>query len=76
MKPINFNEVNVVIAKEQPQYLPLPANVSAGPEGIVITCWSMTFTERLKALWTGKIWVQQMAFGKPLQPQKISVEKP
>jgi len=74
MKPINFNEVNVVFAKNQPEYLPLPSHKTG--DGIVTSCWGMTFLERLKVLWSGHIWVQNMTFNKPLQPQKISVEKP
>lgn len=74
MRPINFNEVNVVIAKDQPQYLPLPAKKDV--DGVVTSCWGMTFLERIKILFSGRIWVQNMTFNQPLQPQKISVEKP
>lgn len=76
MKPIHYSEVNVVLAKDQPEYLQLPAHTAGGDEGIITSCWKLTFTERLKILWSGKFWLQQMTFGHLLQPQKPSADKP
>jgi len=73
MKPIEFPEKNVVFAKDQPQYLPLPAYI--GPDGIVITCWQMTWRERLRALFTGRMWLTVLTFNNPLQPLRPSIEK-
>ena len=75
MKPIGFKESNVVYAKDQPQYLPLPAHVNH-EDGIVTTRWHLTFWERLKVFMFGEMWFQQMNFNQPLQPQKPSIEKP
>lgn len=77
MKPIQFPDVNNVYAKDQPQYLPLPVHYDIlDSQRTVTSCWRMTFWQRLKTLWTGCIWVQQMTFGSPLQPQRVSVDKP
>lgn len=74
MHPIEFPGHNVVIAKDQPQYLPLPARVTA--DGEVTSCWAMSWRERLRVLFAGRIYVTNLTFRQPLQPQRISVEPP
>ena len=74
MKPISFIEQNVVFAESQPEYLPLPAHKSA--DGTVVTCWGMTWRERIKAMLTGKVWFMTLTFNQPLQPQLPSVDAP
>lgn len=72
MKPISFEGQNIVIAKNQQPYLPLPAFV----DGLcATTCWSLSFKERIIVLFTGRIWHKLMHFGQPLQPQKISARR-
>ena len=39
MKPVEFKHQNVVFAKDQPEYQPLPALRLDTPEGEVISCW-------------------------------------
>ena len=67
MKAIEFPEQTTVYAKEQPQYRPLPSWRGPGPEHLVVTCWQLSWTERVKLLGTGKIWWSQLTFGDPLQ---------
>lgn len=74
MKPVKFKGYNVVYAKNQPEYLPLPAHKSE--DGQVTSCWSMTWKERLKVLFTGKVYWMVMTFNKPLQPQVPLVDNP
>ena len=74
MKPISFPEVNLIFAKDQPQYIALPGYRSE--DGIVVTCWGMTWRERLKVFLTGRVWFRTMTFGNPLYPQSMSVDKP
>ncbi len=76
MKPVEFEQQNIVIAKDQPEYLPLPAHVVDEPERRVISCWQLTFWERVRLLFTGRIWFTQMTFGHPLQPQLPQVRSP
>lgn len=75
MKAIEFPEQNVVFAKDQPEYLPLPAFKNDSPQGEVIFCQSLSLKERIKVLFTGKIWVSLLTFNKPLTPSFMSVNK-
>jgi len=75
MKPIEFKEQNVIFAKDQPEYLPLPAFKNDSPEGEVVSCWELSFKERLRILFRGKLWVCLLAFNKPLTPMYFSTQK-
>ena len=75
MKPIEFAEQNIVFAKDQKQYLQLPAFKADTPEGEVVSCWKLNFTERIRLLFTGKLWVSLMSFNKPLTPSLFSTKK-
>ena len=77
MKPINFPEQNTTIAKDQPQYFPLPAHIVVNdPEGQAVFCWKLSVKERLKLLFTGKIWHHVLTFRQPLQPQLLEISSP
>lgn len=76
MKPIKFNQANVTYAEDQPQYLPLPACKVGNREGEVITCWQLSFLERVSILLFGKVWFRQLTFYNPLQPVNMSVTSP
>jgi len=77
MDLIEFPEQTVVIAKNQPEYLPLPAHRFANdPQGRIAFCWRMTWRERLRVLWTGILWHEVLTFDRPLQPQRLSTDKP
>jgi len=73
MKPIKFKHQNIIFAEDQPEYQSLPAFKIEGPEGNVVSCWQMSFKERLKVLFTGKIWLNLVSFNKPLTPSFMSV---
>lgn len=77
MKPIEFKEQNVVFAKDQPQYKPLPAFRNEDPNGMgeVISCWEFSFKERLRILFFGKMWASLAMFGKPLTPSFFTTKK-
>jgi hypothetical protein len=75
MKPVYFKEHNVVFAKDQPEYQPLPALRYDSPKGEVVSCWKLSFTERLKMLFTGKLWVCLLSFNNPLTPSYFTVHK-
>lgn len=66
MKPIKFEQQNVVYAENQEQYIPLPAN--RNDEGDVITCWELSKEEIQKINETGKLWIAVKTFNSPLQP--------
>lgn len=73
MKPLKFPYSNVTFTKNQPGYLPLPA-WSDGMK--VVTCWSLSWSERLRMLRTGRIWVRQENHGAPLQAMRPQVLDP
>ena len=76
MKPIKFKEHNVIYAEDQKEYLPLPVYKElTTKEAEVVSCWKLSFRERLKILFTGKLWWTVLTFNKPLQPQYGSVDK-
>ncbi|MBN8821306.1 MULTISPECIES: hypothetical protein [unclassified Spirosoma] len=72
---IEFAEQTIVIAKDQPEYRPLPAYIREGTEGIRITCWQLSPLDRLKLLLTGKLWCSVWTFNQTLQPLFFSVNK-
>jgi hypothetical protein len=75
MKIKEFKEQNIVFAKNQPEYRPLPALKLNTPDGQVVSCWGLSFRERIRVLFTGKIWVSLLTYNRPLQPQFISTKK-
>jgi len=75
MKPVEFDGQNAVYAKDQPEYLPLPVHRYDDPCGRVTSCWELTFLERIKVLFGGKVWLQLMTFRGPLQPVYLTVKK-
>jgi len=74
MKIMEFDGCNTIYAKDQPEYLSLPAYRT--DDGHVISCWGLSFLERLKVVFSGKIYLQVMTFNKPLQPLKMMVDRP
>lgn len=74
MDPIRFDGVNVTLAENQLEYIPLPA--CRYPDGRLVFCWRLTLRERLTLLLRGVLWHQVLTFNKPLQPQMVSVECP
>lgn len=73
MNPVEFPEQTYVIAKDQPEYLPLPAFVN---ETETISCWRLSWRDRWRALIGRPLWMRQMNFGQALQPQQPTFERP
>jgi hypothetical protein len=61
----------VVIAKDQPEYLPLPASVS--PDGVVMTEWEPTAEELARLMNGGRVRLWIYTFRNPLQPVSVEV---
>lgn len=64
----------IVFAKDQPQYLQLPA--VRLDDGTVISRWRLTWRERLRVLWTGSLWCSVLTFNHPLQPTRLETTEP
>jgi hypothetical protein len=84
MQPVEFKGQNAIFAKDQPEYLPLPALVLAGPEGAVISCWEFSDEEIEMLIKTKKLYISQFCFTRvcedgverinPLQPLRPAIE--
>jgi hypothetical protein len=74
MTPVEFKEQNCTYAKDQPEYIPLPA--FRDDQGRVISCWKLTPEEIAKISETGIIWVSLLTFNQPLQPIRLDVDNP
>jgi hypothetical protein len=66
----------IVFAKDQPQYIPLPAVVLDGVHGRVITRWTLTEEERQAVLEGADLYLELLTFGQPLQPMRLTVGGP
>jgi hypothetical protein len=71
-----FPECNATYAANQPPYKPLPALKANDANGSVICCWKLSWRERLRLLFTGKVWHCILTFNQPLQPQLLTTIKP
>lgn len=67
MKSVEFPEVNVRIAEDQPQYETLPAFHNP-EEGTVTFCFELDHDELEQIGKTGKIYLKQLIFDGPMQP--------
>jgi hypothetical protein len=68
MKSVEFPQQTTVIAKDQPQYHPLPAHVA---NGVVTSCWEPDAEDIKRLAMYGKLYVSQLTFGGPLQPLTV-----
>lgn len=77
MNLIEFPEQNVVIARHQKEYLPMPAWRDLNdPQGRVICKWQISWRERFTILLTGTLWHHVLTFRGPIQPQALTTENP
>lgn len=79
MKLIEFPEHNTVFAKDQPEYTLLPAYRVPGDVGgcgTIAFCWKPSWKDRLAILFGKPLWHEVLTFNHPLQPQKLSIDKP
>ena len=72
MKPVKFKDCNTVFAKNQPEYLTLPAQKTE--DGTVITHWSFSLSEKIAVLFGVKLKVKILTFNQPLQPLKLMIK--
>jgi hypothetical protein len=68
----------IVLAKDQPQYIPLPVvNIQyQSGEISAFSRYKLSEEERKIIAQTGDLWLEQMTFGSPLQPQRPMVTEP
>ncbi len=71
---VRYGAPEVVFAKDQPEYIWLPAVI--GDNGIVTTRWRPSLRERIALLFGGSVYHQQLTWGGQLQPVKMSAVEP
>lgn len=77
MTPVNFPESNAVLARDQPEYEPLPIYVFPNDDtGRVAFCLALSEAEIVEIRRTGKIWLQQLTFGRRFQPIALTTQRP
>ena len=81
MNPITFPEQNMTLTKpasmtdEQCSSMGVHAtNLSTGP--VCISCWKMGFWERVRVLFTGKVWAWVMSAKNAQPPIALGVDFP
>jgi len=67
MKPIEFEDSNMKVAEHQKEYQPLPAHMDE-ETGLLTSCWELTADDLEVIKRTGRIYLQQQTFGRPMQP--------
>lgn len=75
MKAIKFKDANVDFAKGQDEYLTLPALRIGDENDTIITCYKLSFKERLRVLFKGVIWMSEMNFNRALTPRYFSTKQ-
>ena len=78
MKPADKAQIKgtareVILAKDQPEYLPLAVAIS---DDYVTSRWRLSFKERVKVLFNGNVFISMMNFKSPPMPILPSVEEP
>jgi hypothetical protein len=61
----------IIYGSQQPEYLPLPALRMGDESGTVRSCWAFGLRDRLRVLFTGRVYLDLMTFGSPIQPQLL-----
>lgn len=68
---MEFESLETVFAKDQPEYIPLRALRSPAPNGDVLSRWTFTDEQRQAISDGADIFLNVMTFGQPLQPVRI-----
>ena len=74
MKPLDFPMSNQKFGEGQDEYETLP--VFKDGNGRVVSYWKLSWIEKLKILCFGKLWLLQLTFNRPFQPQLPAVDCP
>lgn len=79
METVEFKQQNVVYAEDQKDYRSLPVykndfGKGESNNGIVTSCYRLSFWERIRVLFTGRVYFQVVTFNEPLQPQRAGVD--
>jgi hypothetical protein len=73
-----FGHLEVVYAKDQPEYLPLPVLPvdDGGGQNRIVSRWKLTWQGRLRVLFGGSVYLWVSTFKQPLQPVALTTTPP
>lgn len=66
-------DIEIVLGKDQPEYLPLPAVYIDSPSRPMITRWRLSEQERLDIMAGADVMLYQLTFHNPFQPATLQV---
>lgn len=75
MQAVEFPEQTQILAKDQPQYQPIPIHYDP-KYGAATSCFQLSDEEVEEIVRTRRIWNTQVTFGNPYHPIRMSVSKP
>ena len=70
----NFPET--IIAKDQPEYLPLPVIVTGAENKTILSRWTMEESEKSTVSRTGKLYINLLHFGHDVPSVTFQIENP
>lgn len=77
MQAVEFPQQTHILAKDQPQYIPLPVHIDqTAPEIPMTCCFELSDDEVEEIVRTKKIWHNQWTFGQPFQPIRMTTKSP
>ena len=76
MRAIEFNEQNLILAKDQDQYNNLPVHVTTDHERQMISLHELSDDELKLINKTKRIWHGQLTYGRSYSPTWLSVNSP
>ncbi len=68
--------IEIVLGKDQPQYLPLPAVYLNNPCVPMLTRWRFSDAERAQIAAGADLVLTQLTFGEPFRPVHLQVSMP
>ena len=77
MKAIEFPQANEILAKDQPQYQPLPVHIdTTDPSTPFTVCFELSDEEINEIVRTRKLWHTQVTFGQRFHPIMMTTQNP
>lgn len=77
MEAIEFKQQTNILAKDQPEYQPLPVHINTeDPMTPMTCCFKLSEQELKEIVETGVLWFTQSTFGQPFQPVRMSTQNP
>lgn len=69
-----FAQYEITIAKDQPEYTPLPVlAMHREQHGAIVSRWALSDEDRLAIAAGADIYLTQLTFGMPMQPIRLAV---